>query len=83
MLYTPNLCWCTEKQQLSCCANECPVQVEAFAMDGRGAMIRRVYPFFWNTSIGVSLIYHVPHTTPSVEPPLVTITVWQMGSGYV
>jgi hypothetical protein len=52
-------------------------------MDGRGAMIRRVYPFFWNTSIGVSLIYHVPHTTPSVEPPLVTITVWQMGSGYV
>ena len=64
------------------CADGCIVQVEAFAMDGRGAMTRRVYPFFWNTSIGASLVYHVPHKTPRVESPLVTVRVWQMGSGY-
>jgi hypothetical protein len=52
-------------------------------------MIRRVYPKQFNSSIGASLVYRVPGKATGTdwavppEPPLVSVTVWKMGSGYV
>lgn len=69
--------------------------IEAFAMGGRGAMTRRVYPRQFNSSLGVALIYHVPKGGDGgmeevegeggevVEAPLVTVTAYEMESGYV
>ena len=57
-------------------------------MAGRGSMTRRAYPKQWDTSIGAALMYHAPDEAdlaggPPPEPPSATITVWEMGSGYV
>ena len=73
--------------------------LDAFAMGGRGSMTRRVYPQQFNSSLGAALIYHVPKLLPETtaedaaagvhlsppppEPPLVTVTVWEMSSGFV
>ena len=66
--------------------------IEAFAMGGRGSMIRRVYPKQFNESVGAALVYNTPRFSQEeegldveedqVEPPLVSVTVWEMGSGY-
>ena len=57
--------------------------VDAFAMGGRGAMTRRVYPKY-ATSTGASLVYMIPAGAAgaALEPPKVTINVWPMSSGY-
>eukprot|EP01046_Picozoa_sp_COSAG06_P119661 COSAG06_NODE_66949_length_253_cov_0.668831_1_plen_55_part_10 len=53
-------------------------------------MIRRVYPKQFNESVGAALVYNPPRFSQEeegldveeVEPPLVSVTVWEMGSGY-
>ena len=61
--------------------------IEAFAMGGRGSMIRRVYPKQFNSSVGAALVYNLPVADAQLqqappEPPLVTITAWEVSSGF-
>jgi hypothetical protein len=57
--------------------------IDAFAMDGRGAMTRRAFPKHTNSSAsGASLVYNVPKGV-TLEPPKVTLTAWPMSSGYI
>ena len=54
-------------------------------MDGRAAMIRRVYPAQFNSSVGAALWYSVPkglQNAALLEAPLVTVRAWEMNSGY-
>ena len=67
--------------------------VEVFAMGGRGAMVRRMYPKQIISSVVAALIYNLPKSSSKtaeaggvgevLEPPLVSVSAWEMESAYV